>query len=157
MHCTHWSEVTSPGFPGFLQFVGGLVNGLFCARPRDRPLRLFLRKLDEYIRAVDDRPEGGDISVGRHPADGAVSNVKARPMARALQLVAVQATAGQWAIVVGAAVLERKDLSVDPAQNDEEFTGLVDAGLSFSEVINRGDTDCAGIHLFGAVEVRGRR
>ena len=71
-------------------------------------------------------------------------------------MVAVKATAGQRAIVVGAAVLERENFPAYPAQDDEEFTDLVDTGLSFSEVINRGDTDGAGIHFFGAVEVCGR-
>lgn len=76
-------------------------------------------------------------------------------MARALQLVAAQAAAGQGAVVVGAAVLEGENFPLDPAQDDEELSDLVDPGFSFSEVINWGDTDGAGIHFFGAVEVRG--
>ena len=64
-------------------------------------------------------------------------------------MVAVQATAGEGAIVVGAAVLESENFPVYPAQDDEEFADLVDPGLSFSKLINRGDTDCAGIHFFG--------
>lgn len=122
---------------------------------QDGVLRLFGRKLDQNVRAIGNRPEGLDISVGRHPADGAIPNVKARAMARALQLVAVQAAAGQGAVVVGAAVLEGENFPLDPAQDDEELSDLVDPGFSFSEVINWGDTDGAGIHFFGAVEVRG--
>ena len=70
-------------------------------------------------------------------------------------MVAVKATAGQRAVVVGAAVLKGENFPVYPAQDDEEFADLVDPGFSFSKLINRGDTDCAGIHFFGAVEVRG--
>ena len=64
-------------------------------------------------------------------------------------MVAVKATAGEGAIVVGTAVLEGKNFPVYHAQDDEEFADLVDPGLSFSKLINRGDTDCAGIHFFG--------
>ena len=70
-------------------------------------------------------------------------------------MVAVKATAGQGAVVVGAAVLKGENFPVYPAQDDEEFAALVGPGFSFSKLINRGDTDCAGIHFFGAVEVRG--
>ena len=125
-------------------------------RLQDGVLRLFGRDLDKNIRAIDHRSEGGDISVGRHPADGAIPYIKTCTMARTFQLVAVQATAGQGAVVVGAAVLEGENFPADPAQDDEEFTDLVDTGFSFSEVINRGDTDGAGIHFFGAVELCGR-
>lgn len=64
-------------------------------------------------------------------------------------MVAVKATAGEGAIVVGTAVLEGKNFPVYPAQDDEEFADLVDPEFSFSKLINRGDTDCAGIHFFG--------
>ena len=70
-------------------------------------------------------------------------------------MVAVKATAGQRAVVVGAAVLKGENFPVYPAQDDEEFADLVDPGFSFSKLINRGDTDGAGIHFFGVVEVRG--
>ena len=122
---------------------------------QDGALRLFGRNLDKNICAIDHRSVGGDISVGRHPADGAIPYIKTRTMARTFQLVAVQATAGQGAVVVGAAVLEGENFPADPAQDDEEFTDLVDTGLSFSEVGKRGYTDCAGIHFFRAVEVCG--
>ena len=124
---------------------------------QDGVLRLFVRNLYKNICAVDHRSEGGDISVGRHPADGSIAYIKTCTMARTFQLVAVQAAAGQRSVVVGAAVLEGENFPADPAQDDEEFTDLVDTGLSFSEVGKRGYTDCAGIHFFRAVEIRGRR
>ncbi len=99
---------------------------------------LFGRQLDKNIATIDLRFEGGDISVGRHPADGAISNIKAGTMARAFQLVAVEAAAGQWPIVVGAAILEGEDLPVDFAQDNEELTDLVDKGLSLGEIIEPG-------------------
>ena len=94
--------------------------------------------------------------MGRHPADGAIPYIKTCTMARTFQLVAVQATAGQGAVVVGAAVLEGENFPADPAQDDEELTDLVDTGLSLGEVGKRGYTDFTGVHFFRAVEVRGR-
>ena len=117
---------------------------------------LFSRKLDKNIRPIDHRFEGGDISVGRHPADGAIAYIKARAMARTFQLVTVEATAGQRSVVVGAAVLESENFAADPAQDEEELTDLVDTGLSLGEVGKRGYTDFTGVHFFRAVEVRGR-
>ena len=62
-------------------------------------------------------------------------------MAGALQLVAIQAAAGQGAIVVGTAILESVDLPAYLADSDIELAYLVDPRLTLRQLIDGGDTD----------------
>jgi hypothetical protein len=129
------------------------VNGLCLAAPSKerfyhasaKPSRqrawFFWRERDEHIGPIDSDPEGGNLSVGWHPADRAVADVEAGSMAGALQLVAIQAAAGEGTIVVGAAILEGVDLPVYLADSDIEIAHLVDPRLALRQLIDGGDTD----------------
>tara|TARA_B100001179_G_scaffold225879_1_gene206222 strand:- start:578 stop:991 length:414 start_codon:yes stop_codon:yes gene_type:complete len=111
------------------------------AKPSRQRAWLFWREGDEDIGSIDPDPEGRNLSVGGHPADRAVADVETGSMAGALQLVAIQAPAGQGTIVVGTAILESVDLPAYLADSDIELAYLVDPRLTLRQLIDGGDTD----------------
>ena len=133
-------SVSCDGFRG----IATLAKERFyhaSAKPSRQRAWLFWRERDEDIGSIDPDPESRNLSVGGHPADRAVADVETGSMAGALQLVAIQAAAGQGAIVVGAAIFESVDLPVYLADSDIELANLVDPGLTFRQLIDGGDTN----------------
>src|SRR5262249_11087099 len=125
--------------PAWVTRISDLV---FPRRSRGFELPGSFFDLHEDLAILFPDREGPDGKSGRHSQDTPVPDIKARPVARALDPVIEEPSLAQRAIVVRAEILHRVDLRAHLAKRNAEAIGFKNTSLPLGDLADLCQGNC---------------